>query len=81
MITAIRGYFSQLESDGVLEYGQSTVDIDMDAQKTYLQSIGKDPSSMTEPEIRSANTGDKVFLSASIKILDAIEDIDLKIMI
>lgn len=81
LITAIRGYFSQLESDGVLESGQSTVDIDMDAQRTYLQSIGVDPSSMTEQEIRSANTGDKVFLAASIKILDAIEDIDLKIMI
>ena len=64
-----------------MEAGQSTVDIDMDAQKTYLQSIGTDTSSMTEQEIRSANTGDKVFLAASIKILDAIEDITFNIAI
>ena len=81
LITAIRGYFSQLEASGVLEAGRSTVGIDMDAQKTYLQSIGTDTSSMTEQEIRSANTGYKVFLDASIKILDAIEDIPFNIAI
>ena len=36
---------------------------------------------MSENEIRVANTQDKVFLAASVKILDAIEDIKLPISI
>ena len=36
---------------------------------------------MSEHEIKEANTAEKVMLKASIRILDAIEDIDLKIML
>ena len=36
---------------------------------------------MDELEIKKANTKDKVFLKASIKILDAIEEIKLNITI
>lgn len=81
LITAIKGYFTQLEQEGILQAGASSIGIDMDAQEAYLQSIGVDTSKMTEQEIKEANTGDKVFLMASIKILDAIEDIDLEIVI
>lgn len=81
LITAIGGYFTQLELEGILQPGSSVVEIDMDAQEAYLQSVGTDTSEMTEQEIKEANTADKVFLKASIKILDAIEDIDLKIAI
>lgn len=81
LITAIKGYFTQLEQEGILDPGKSVVDIDMDAQKAYLESIGTDVSEMSEQEIRNANTKDKVYLAASIKILDAIEDIDLQIAI
>ncbi len=81
LITAIDGYFKQLELDGILQAGSSEVAIDMAAQEAYLMSIGIDTSEMTEQEIKEANTADKVFLRANIKILDAIEDIDLKIAI
>lgn len=81
LITAIKGYFAGLENDGILESGRSTVEIDIDAQEAYLQSKGTDTSNMTEQEIKEANTDDKVFLKASIKILDAIEDISLNITI
>lgn len=81
LITAINGYFSQLELDGILQAGTSSVEIDLPAQEAYLQAGGMDTSEMTEQEIKEANTADKVFLKASIKILDAIEDIDLKIAI
>ncbi|HCR2123725.1 TPA: phage tail sheath protein, partial [Clostridioides difficile] len=40
-----------------------------------------DISNMKEQEIREANTGSKVFLKAKIKMLDAMEDIDLSIEI
>ena len=43
--------------------------------------MGTDTSKMSQQEIKEANTADKVFLEASIKILDAIEDISLNITI
>ncbi len=81
LITAIKGYFTGLENNGILEKGTSIVDIDVDAQEQYLQSIGTDTSKMSEQEIRMAATADQVFLKAKITILDAIEDIDLNITI
>lgn len=80
MISAIGEYFAGLERDGILDQG-SEVGIDTAAQESYLSSTEVDTSSMNEQEIKTANTGDKVFLKASIKILDAIEDIDLEIAI
>lgn len=81
LVSAINGYFKGLEDDGILERDTSVVEVDIDTQEQYLQSIGKDTSGMTEQEIKTAATADKVFLRAKITILDAIEDIDLKITI
>ena len=80
LITAISAYFEQLELDGILAEGGSSVSIDLAAQEAYLKSTGVDTSKMTEQAIKEADTGSKVFLAASIKILDAIEDIDLTIV-
>ena len=55
----------------------SEVAIDMEAQEAYLRSVGVDTSEMSEQEIKEADTADKVFLMAKVKILDAIEDITL----
>jgi hypothetical protein len=81
LITAIQGYFTGLEQAGILQAGSSAVGIDLAAQETYLKGIGVDTSAMSEQELKEANTGDQVFLQASIKVLDAIEDIDLAIAI
>lgn len=79
LITAVKSYFVSLENEGILEAGYSDVQIDVDAQSAYLSDQGIDVSSMSEDEIKAANTGDKVFLAATIRILDAIEDITLTI--
>lgn len=87
LISAIQGYFEQLELDGILDRGKSFIGIDLDAQRVYLKSIGyKTPDGrgvdeMEDQEIKEANTKDKVFLAANIKILDAIEEINLPITI
>lgn len=81
LISAIQAYFDQLELDGILDKGKNTVGLDLDAQIVYLKSIGVDVDSLKEQEIKEANTRDKVFLKANIKILDAIEDITLNINI
>lgn len=78
LISAIKGYFESLELEGVLKAG-SVVEIDLAKQRNYLSSQGIDVSAMSDLAIKKADTGDKVFLKATIKILDAIEDIDLTI--
>ena len=86
LISAILGYFRQLELDGILDSdNDNTCDIDVEAQKAYLLSTGQytkdELAEMDELEIKKANTKDKVFLTADIKILDAIEEIKLNINI
>lgn len=81
LISAIKGYLTSLEQAGILRASSSSVGIDTAAQEAYLQSTGVDTSKLSEQEIKEANTGDKVFLQASIQILDAIEDINLNITI
>lgn len=81
LIAAIQGYYSQLETDGLLDRGLSTIEIDIVAQTNYLISKGVAVSEMSEYEIKSANTDDKVFLTSSVKPLDAIEEITLNVII
>lgn len=81
LIMAIRTYYESLEDQQVLDRGKNSVDIDMQAQKAYLQSIGADTGSMSEQQIREANTRDKIFLSGPIKMVDAIEDFELVVTI
>ncbi len=81
LVTAISGYFDQLEMDGLLEKGASDIDIDTEQQRIYLKSKGTDVTDMTDQEIRMAGTDDKVFLISHLQPLDAIEDISLRVFI
>ena len=67
--------------DGILKSGASETSVDLEAQEVYLKSIGVDTSAMSEQEVKEADTRDKVFLAASVKVLDAIEDINLNIVL
>ena len=79
LLTAIGNYFSLLEREGILASGKSTVELDIEAQEAYLMGQGVDVSSMSAQGIKEANTGAMVFLMAAVSILDAIEDISLRI--
>ncbi|MFR1050270.1 MAG: phage tail sheath C-terminal domain-containing protein [Lachnospirales bacterium] len=79
LCTAIKAYLSELEREGILQTGASSVSIDVDAQTAYLQGHGTDTSAMTEQEIKEANTGSSVFLRVSCKPLDVIEDITIQV--
>lgn len=81
LCTAIKAYLVSLEQSGILQAGASTVDIDTDANETYLQSKGVDTSAMSEQALREADTADQVFLRATISPLDAIEDITLAVTV
>ncbi len=87
LMSAILGYMEVLENDGLLAKGASRVEIDMDAQKAFLRSMGfklpdgRTVDEMDYKEIREADTKDKVFIRAYCKILDAIEEIELNVEI
>lgn len=80
LVTAIGNYFKILEGEGVLKAG-SSVSLDFDATSLYLKNAGVDVAALSQRELREADTGDQVFLKASILVLDAVEDITLKISI
>lgn len=79
LISAIGNYFDQLIADNVLQ--SAKIEIDIDANRSYLKGRGVDVDKMSDDDIKVANTGSFVFLKATISILDAIEDIVLPITI
>lgn len=80
LITAIKGYLEDLATEQLIER-DFEVDIDMEQQRSYLKSLGVDVNNMKEQEIKEANTRDKVFLKANIKLVDAMENIALEIIL
>ncbi len=78
LVTAITDYLSGLGSDQLIE-SDFTCAIDVDAQDAWLQAQGTDTSSMSEQEIKEANTGTQVFLAITITPIDAMEDITITI--
>ena len=79
LISAIAGYFEQLQMDGIIS--KYEVGINIPEVKAYLKEQRMDVSEMSDNDIKQADTADKVFLSANVKILDAIEEINLPILI
>jgi len=79
LMTAIGSYFDELLIDGVVS--RYNIAIDINANRAYLNAHGVDTSEMTEDEIKMADTGSNVFLVATLRILDVIEDVTLKITI
>lgn len=78
LTTAIKTYLETLEKEGILQEGSSSVGIDLEAQEAWLKAQGVDTAALTEQQIKEYPTGSKVILAAACKILDAIEDVDLK---
>lgn len=88
LTTAIGGYFDTLISDNILASG--SCELDVDAQRTYIKAKGGkfvidgetvSLEDATELQIKQANTGSQVFLKCTISMLDALEDISIKIYI
>ncbi|MCI8408704.1 MAG: phage tail sheath protein [Lachnospiraceae bacterium] len=79
LISAIGNYLDSLVKEEVLS--ESSISIDIEANRSFLKEKGIDTDSMSEYEIKTANTGSSVFLMAKISIVDAIEDIVLPIAI
>ena len=84
LITAIQGYFMQLYMDGIIDEGYE-VAFDFEALRAYHLGKGEykeeQLAAMGDMEVAKLDTGSRVFLKGKIKIVDAMEDIDLPIEI
>ena len=81
LITEIKNYLDELEAEQLIEK-VSYVGIDLEAHKKWLKdNTNLDINSMTEQEIKEANTQSNVFLAISLKTVDAIEDIKIAVEI
>ncbi len=81
LCTAVKAYLQELERNELIQKGTTVVEIDVDAQQAWLEKQGTDTSEMDEQALREANTGSLVFLRASFKPLDAIEDVKIPIAV
>lgn len=79
LISAISNYFDRLITDDVIQSYE--IGIDVSANRAYLKDNGENVDSMSDDDIKTANTGSYVFLTCKLSILDAIEDIVLPIAI
>ena len=81
LITAILGYLKELENEGLLQKNYSTVELDTETIKNYQLQNGlytkEELADMSDDEINQLDTKKKVFLKGKIKIIDAMEDIEL----
>lgn len=81
LITEINGYLGDLSKEQLIE-NDFSVGIDIDAQRRYLKdNTNLDVENMSEQAIKEANTGDKVFLVIKIKLIDAMEEIYINIIL
>ena len=85
LISAIMGYFKELEDGRLLQKDYSEVDINVEKVRTYQLEHGlytkEELADMDDLAIKKLDTKKQVLLTAKIKILDAMEDIDLPINI
>lgn len=79
LIGSINEYLNALIGKSVIT-GYS-VAIDIAANKAYLLSKNINIAEMSEQELKESQTGDKVYLKASLTLIDAIENIELPITI
>lgn len=79
LLSAVGNYLADLERQQLIKV--KNLDIDIDANRSFLQSQGVDTSDMSDQDLKEAATGSKVFLTATISIFDAIEDIVLPITV
>lgn len=78
LVTAIYNYFLELEQAGVLSAGESFVEVDYDRQLQYLQSQGVETSTLTEQQVLEYQTGSYVFLKCGGRLVDAMEDFEVR---
>jgi len=83
LLSAINAYFKEMERNGLIQ--DYTITLDVEKIKDYIienKGISRDDAeSMSDEEVKKQYTDDKVFLAASVTIVDVMEDIELEITV
>ncbi|MDN9632447.1 phage tail sheath subtilisin-like domain-containing protein [Clostridioides difficile] len=79
-IVAIQSYLTELAKQELID-SNFTVEIDLEKQKEYLESKKVDTSKMNDNEIKSYSTGSNGFYLINLKLVDAMEDINIRVQI
>lgn len=78
LLTAVRDYLTGLEAQGILADG-SGADLDAAATRAYLAGLSIDVAGMDDDAVLQMAVGTAVFLTVTIRIPGAIEDITINI--
>lgn len=79
LVASIITYFKSIEGNVLDVNFDNTCAISVSAQRDYLETSGTDTEAMSDVAILQANTGSNVYLEASIKFVDAMEDLTMTI--
>jgi len=75
-LAAVNAYFMELARQDIMDPSWANkAEIDIDAQRIYIIGKGVDPADMSDQQIKEYNTGSVVYARASVKFLDAMEDL------
>lgn len=80
-ISAINSYFDELEDDDYLDNTYDNIaQVDVESQRAAWTAAGKtEAAEWDEQTVRNNSFGSKIFLSGSIKVPDAMEDLSFAI--
>lgn len=76
-VAAVNNYHRQLQGDVLDASFDNIAQIDIEAQRGYLEGKGIDTSGMNQTALAMANTGSRVFILCNIKFVDAMEDLTM----
>ncbi len=76
-VGAVNNYFRRMEGSVLDGNAGNYVEVDAQQNREYLEKQGIDTTDMTQQELKEANTGSWMFLTGSVKFLDAAEDLKL----
>ncbi|MDL0353208.1 phage tail sheath C-terminal domain-containing protein, partial [Clostridioides difficile] len=77
-IVAVQSYLTELAKQELID-SNFTVEIDLEKQKEYLESKKIDTSKMNDNEIKNYNTGSNGFYLINLKLVDSMEDINIRV--
>lgn len=81
-IASVNAYFKALENEGALDNrAENICSIDIEAQRLAWESIGIDVEGLDDAKIREKSFGSQIFLQSTIKPVDALEDMELKVLV
>ncbi|QEK13726.1 phage tail sheath protein (plasmid) [Crassaminicella thermophila] len=80
--TSVNAYFKGLAGDEILDPNfPNKADVDVEAQRLAWESIGTDTSTLNDQQVKEKSFRSNVYAKASIKIVDAMEDLEFSILI